>query len=99
MADITSPKDKTQKKDNLQFDVSYFPQSTVITNSLNDMFPDHMPEDKTTKQANAILGEAYSLEETKELIASYEFLINKWLEAYEKNLFDNKTLKELLQGF
>ncbi len=88
--------DNSEKKSR-QFNLNYFPQSSIFANSLNEMFPEQQHEDKTVKKAREVLGENYTLEQTKELMASYEFIIQKWLEEYEKSIFNNKTLKELLQ--
>ena len=63
------------------------------------MFPEQTREDKTLQRAEEILGKNYSTEEAKSLIASFEYLINNWLEEYEKIIFDNKTVKEILHSF
>ena len=85
--------------DNPRFDVSLFPQSDNLINALNTMFPEQTREDKTLRRAEEILGKDYSTEDVKSLIASFEYLINAWLEEYEKKVFDNKTVKEILHSF
>ena len=87
------------QKDNPRFDVSLFPQSDNLINALNTMFPEQTREDKTLRRAEEILGKDYSTEDVKSLIASFEYLINAWLEEYEKKVFDNKTVKEILHSF
>ncbi len=82
-----------------KFNLRHFPQSSALINTLNKMFPEQVHEDKLTQKAKEILGSDYSLEDAKSLIAAYEFLIQNWLEEYEKRVFDDKTLKELLQSF
>ena len=89
----------TPQEDNPRFDVSRFPQSDNIINALNTMFPEQTREDKTLQRAEEILGKDYSTEDVKSLIASFEYLINAWLEEYEKKVFDNKTVKEILHSF
>jgi len=80
------------------FNIKCFPESNVLTDSLNEMFPEQSYENKTVKEAKEILGDEYTTEEIKELSASFEYLITNWLEEYEKSVFNNKTLKELLQS-
>jgi len=63
------------------------------------MFPEQTREDKALQRATEILGKEYSTEDVKSLIASFEYLINNWLEEYEKKVFDNKTVKEILHSF
>jgi hypothetical protein len=84
---------------NSQFDLKHFPQSSTLVNALNEMFPEQVHEDKITQRAKEILGLHYSTEDAKCLVAAYEYLIQDWLEEHEKQVFDNKTLKELLQSF
>ncbi len=82
---------------NPRFDLSYFSQADALTNSLDKMFPEQEHESKTIKRAREILGDKYMIEEVKSMIASFEYLINAWMEEYEKKIFDNKSLKELLR--
>lgn len=90
---------KTPQKDNPRFDVRHFPESDNLINALNTMFPEQTHEDKTLQKAKEILGNAYSTEEVKSLIAPFEYLIDNWLELYERKVFNNKTVKELLHSF
>lgn len=83
---------------NNDFSIKYFPQSDALANSLTNLFPEQQYEDKTFKKAKEILGERYTNEEVKSMIASFEYLINNCLEDYEKKVFNNKTLKEILQN-
>src|ERR1035437_2167399 len=87
------------QKDSSRFDVSLFPQSDNLINALNTMFPEQTREDKTLQRAKEILGKDYSTEEVKSLIASFEYLIENWLEQYERKVFKNKTVKEILHSF
>lgn len=84
-------------QENSRFDLKYFPQSDILANSLNEMFPEQAHEDKIIKKAKEILGDKFATEDVKSAIASFEYLINAWLQQYEKKVFDNKTLKELLE--
>lgn len=85
-------------KNNPRFNLKYFPQSDVLADTLNTMFPEQQHEDKTFKNAKEILGSAYTDEKVRSMIASFEYLVTEWLEEYEKKTFNNKTLKELLQN-
>jgi len=77
----------TSQEENPRFDVSRFPQSDNIINALNEMFPEQVQEDKALQKAKEIIGKDYSTEEVKSLIASFEYLIENWLEQYkEKSL-------------
>ena len=95
--DLDKAKDAPQRE-TPRFDLKYFPHSDLLVNSLNEMFPEQAREDKTVLKAKELLGESYSIEEVKSLVASYKYLLNIWLEEYEKKVFDGKTLKELLQS-
>lgn len=97
--DLATITNNTLQKDNPRFDVSRFPESDNLINTLNQMFPEQTHEDKTLQKAKEILGNAYSTEEVKSLIASFEYLIDNWLELYERKVFNNKTVKELLHSF
>ena len=85
-------------QNNPQFNLKYFPQSDVLANTLDTMFPEQQHEDKTFKKAKEILVEAYTDDEVRSLISSFEYLITNWLEEFEKKNFDNKTLQELLRN-
>jgi len=85
-------------QNNPRFDLSYFSTSDNLLNSHTNMFPEQEYENKTVKKAKEILGEDYSLEDVKATIASFEYLINKWIQEYEKKVFDGKTIKEILQS-
>jgi len=94
--DLDKVEDKNPQGTNSRYDVSYFPQSDALTNSINKMFPEQEHEDKKFKKAKKILGDKYTTEDTKSIIASFEYLIKAWSEEYEKKIFDNKTLRESL---
>ncbi len=82
---------------NPRFDLSYFSQTDALADSLDKMFPEQEYESKTIKRAREILGDKYTTEEVKSMTASFEYLINAWMEEYERKIFDNKSLKELLR--
>ncbi len=90
-------KENDSKKLTPRFDLSNFPQTTDLSTVLSAMFPEQNYEDKKVQKAKAILGSTYSTEDIKALIASFEYLIGKWSVEYERSIFNNMTLKELLQ--
>ena len=67
--------DKNPQSSNPRYDLSYFPQTDALTNSINSMFPEQEHEDKKFKEAKKILGDKYSSEDIKSLVASFEYLI------------------------
>ena len=96
---LPSINNNTSTKVNSRFDISKFPKSNDLINILNQMFPEQTYENKTVLEAKKILGENYSLEDTKALIAAFEYIIDNWLEEYERKIFDNKTVKEIIHSF
>lgn len=98
-SDLSKVEENTQKQNTPEFDLKYFPKSTAIINTLNDMFSEQTHEDKAVQRAKEMLGKDYSTEDIKSIVASYEYLIQNWLEDYERQIFNDKTLKELLQSF
>ncbi len=65
--------------------------------TLNTIFLDKKEETKLQK-ARKILGEEVAGVPDEELgvyIAEFQFLLDSWLDEYEKQVFDGKTLKQL----
>lgn len=81
-----------------RFNLNNIPQSAGLSNSINEMFPEQNHEDNAVLKAKQVLGDKYSTEEVKSMLASYEYLVSTWLEEYEKKIFNKKTLKELLRN-
>ncbi|MCL4353472.1 hypothetical protein M1615_03350 [Patescibacteria group bacterium] len=96
---ISSINNNTSKIDNSRFDISKFPKSNDLINVLNQMFLEQTYENKTVLEAKRILGEKYSFEDARSLIAAFGYLIDDWLEEYERKVFNNKTVKELIHSF
>ncbi len=78
---------------------TYNPQKS-IEEGLNALFPTHKEETKLQK-ARRVLGEI-SLEVTDEqlevFLSEVQFLLDSWLDCFEKDLFDGLTLKQILKG-
>lgn len=81
---------------NYRFDTKYFP--ATLDKALNENTSEQNQDFKTIQLAKDMLESNYSTEEIKELITTFEYIINNWLEEYEKKVFNNKTLKEILQS-
>lgn len=65
--------------------------------TLNTLLPE-TPEQTKLARARQILGEnleAISDEQLETFIAQIEYLMNSWMDSYEKELFDGKTLREI----
>ncbi|MFA6963877.1 MAG: hypothetical protein WC227_04150 [Patescibacteria group bacterium] len=67
--------------------------------TLDSIFPTHQEEAKITK-ARRILGEVgsnLSDEELEIYLTKFEFLLDTWLDTFEKQTFNGKTLGQLLR--
>ena len=63
------------------------------------MFPES-PEETKLRKARAILGEVakdISDEELAIYLTQFEYLLDSWLDIYEKQIFNNLTLQQLLR--
>ena len=68
-----------------------------LEQALNTIFPDNQEETKIIK-AKRILGEVakdYSDERLGNLVTDFEYLVDTWLDVFEKQIFGGKTLREL----
>ena len=66
---------------------------------LNQLFTEQDRQEKTIQEAKDILGEsANSLtdEQIYDLTNEVQYLVDSWLEEFERKAFDGKTLTELL---
>lgn len=71
-----------------------------IYDQFNNYFNEQDQQRKTVGDAREVLGEsAESLtdEQVYDLVNEVQYLVDTWLEEYEKKVFDGKTLDELLQ--
>ena len=72
-------------------------QSTAKT--IQDLFPEQEHEEKSIKKAKEILGALasnFTNEEMRDLVAQIEYLTESWIDEFEREIFDGKTLNELL---
>ena len=66
---------------------------------LDEMFPEQKHAEKPIKHARKIMGEAakqYSDSDIKSILTNTKFLAQSWLNDFERESFDGKTLDELL---
>lgn len=66
---------------------------------INQLFGDQDQQEKTILEAREILGESandLSDEQVFDLVNEVQFLIDGWLEEYERKVFDGKSLDEVL---
>lgn len=76
-----------------------FKQNLTISESLDVMFPEQKRQDKDVIKAKEALGELskqFSEVELKEVITDIDFIVESWLDDFERDLFKGKTMKELL---
>jgi len=74
------------------------PQVSLKT-TLKSIFPEKQVENRLLK-ARQIMGEAIhelSDEELESFITEFQYLIDAWVDSFEKQVFENKTLKQLLR--
>lgn len=72
-------------------------QSSLET-TLNSLFPTEQEENKVAK-ARKHLGETaknLSDPQVENIISEFQFLIDSWMDEYEKEVFNGLTLKEIL---
>jgi poly-beta-hydroxyalkanoate depolymerase len=71
---------------------------SVLDSSFNRIFSQN-PEEKIVLQMRRVLGEkanTLSDEKVECLATEFQFLINAWLDEYERDVFEGMTLKEVL---
>ncbi len=69
-----------------------------LEKTLSAIFPDNQEESKVNK-ARKILGEvAGSLpdEKIETIVTDFEYLVDSWLDVFEKRVFGGQTLKEIM---
>jgi len=78
---------------------AYNPQG--VYDQVNQFFSEQDKQRKTIQETREILGEsAQSLsdEQIYDLKNEIQYLVDTWLEEFEKSIFDGKTLNELIQS-
>lgn len=73
--------------------------SQGIYDQLNNLYSEQDKQQKSIQEARDILGETASEitdEQVFELMTEVQYLADTWIEEFERNVFDGKTLEELL---
>ena len=73
---------------------------TSLENVLSSILPSQTEENKTTKTRKHLgnIGHLVSDEQIECITAEFQFLIDTWLDEYEKEVFKGMTLREVLNG-
>ncbi len=73
--------------------------SESLHKSLNDLFPEQQYDEKKIQKAKEILGEVadnFTSEQLRDIVTEIQYLVESWLDDFERDVFAGKTLKELL---
>lgn len=74
-------------------------KNTSIESALENIFSTDQTENKLAK-ARKILGEVATTLSDSQLqthLTEFEFLLDCWMDEFERQIFDNKTLREVLR--
>lgn len=73
-------------------------KTDIDERTLNTIFLDKKEETKLQKARKILADEVAGVpdDELGVYIAEFQFLLDSWLDEYEKQIFDDKTLKQLL---
>lgn len=75
-------------------------QYKTLDNALRSIFPQQSEENKTarTKRLLGEIAHALSNEQIENINSEFQYLIDTWLDAFEKQVFEGKTLSQLLHN-
>ena len=91
------PIDNLQNHENIENDK--IPTRIDVYDQINQFFGEPEQEQKIILETRKMLGEEsrkLSDEQVFEFIVNSQFLVEKWLEEFEKSTFQGKTLQDLL---
>ena len=77
------------------------PNSQGTYDQINELFSNQDEQEKTILEAREILGDsAKDLADNQvyDLVTEVQFLVDSWLEDFERDVFDGKTLDEIVGG-
>lgn len=72
-----------------------------LNNLLHTLFPENRAEDKEFLKVKQILGEKgkeFTSEQVKDLMTKVQYLVQSWLDEYERQILKGQTLQELLSS-
>jgi len=70
-----------------------------ISESLDVMFPEQKRQDREVAKTKEILGklaDSFTTLQLKDIVTDIDYLVEGWLDEFEREKFGGKTLKELL---
>lgn len=74
--------------------------SQGVYDQINNHFSEQNQQQKIVQEAREILGESAAKmndEKVYDMVVEMQYLVDTWLEEFEKDVFDGKTLKEIMQ--
>jgi hypothetical protein len=78
---------------------SSYKKNFSVSESLDAMFPEQKRQDREVFKTKEILGKLsdwFTDLQLKEIVTDIDFLVESWLDEFEREKFEGKTLKELL---
>ena len=71
-----------------------------LDRALKEIFPEQSEQTQLSRLKKLLGASAESMSdsELKVVLADFQALIDSWLDAYEKRVFDGNTLQDLLKG-
>lgn len=89
--------------DAVPLDDSIFPKTketqVSVRESLDTLFPEQQYDEKDIKKAKEILGviaDEFSPAQFRDVVTEIHYLVEGWLDDFEREIFDGLTLRELL---
>lgn len=74
--------------------------SQGVYDQINNNFNEKNNEQRIVQEARDVLGESADKmddEKVYDMVVEMQYLVDTWLEEFEKDVFDGKTLKEIIQ--
>ncbi len=71
----------------------------TVTQSFDELFPEQQHDEKNLQKAKEILGEEatqFTNAQLKDIVSEVQYLVESWLDDFEREIFEGLTLKELL---
>lgn len=75
------------------------PISPTLKQSLDDLFPEQQYDEKLIQEAKKVLGvmaNEFNQDQLKDTVTKVQFLAESWLDDFERDIFEGRTLNELL---
>ncbi len=72
-----------------------------VYDKINHFFNESDSDVKAIEQARQILGDdakTLRTEQIQDLLSNIDYLVNSWIEEFERSVFDGKTFNELIQA-